>query len=53
MLVTRDIYFIHQPGGPYKEKNVLEVLDSGGTQDRGHSFSQFGPTWAPFALTKG
>ena len=42
------IYVIQLTRGPYWEKNVPKVLDtaSGGTQDRGHSFSQYGPTLA-------
>ena len=43
------VYVIHQTRGPYWEtKTVPEVLDtaSGGTRDRGHSFSQYGPTMA-------
>ena len=52
MLIYIYIYIIHQKGGPYWEKlcprsvlgkTVPEVLTSGGTQDRGHSFSQYGP----------
>ena len=36
-----DIYVICRPGGPYWEKPCQKVLS---TQDRGHSFSQYGPT---------
>ena len=46
-----DIYVIHRPGGPYREKlcprsRGLEYMAEGRTRDRGQSFSQYGPTEA-------
>ena len=38
--LSKDIYVIHRPGGPYWEKLCPR------SSDRGHSFSQYGPTWA-------
>ena len=42
------IYGIRQPGGPYWEKlcsrSSGSTQASSGTQDRGHGFSQYGPT---------
>ena len=44
------IYVIRPPGGPYWENNGRSLeyrpqpTASGGTQDRGHSFSQYRPT---------
>ena len=41
------IYVIRQSGGPYWEKMCLTYCTKqeaeGGTQDRGHNFSQYGP----------
>ena len=49
MEVLNAIYICYSPDErSVLEKTVPEVLDtaSGGTRDRGHSFSQYGPTVA-------
>ena len=42
MLVTRDIYFIHQPGGPYKKKKCARGL---GFWRYSRQRAQFFPIW--------
>ena len=49
MEVLNAIYICYSPDERFVlEKTVPEVLDtaSGGTRDRGHTFSQYGPTVA-------
>ena len=48
--IIKYMLYIHRPGGPYWEKLFPSTARgpsaSGRTRDRGHSFSQYGPTKA-------